>query len=149
MAVYSFTSVLLKAPMRMARPAACENSASQIHTPTIGSDIDNWGRTDLQGNLSILCAYAIDEYTSSERCLRRCALAFPTTRRRSLLSSSALQSCTALFSRLDFLCSRLPTHDVPSWRSPYSNCRFKILCNLETMMACFLVRHRWWRGDTH
>jgi hypothetical protein len=32
-AVYSFTSVLLKAPMRLSRPAAFENSASQINTP--------------------------------------------------------------------------------------------------------------------
>ena len=33
MAVYSFTSVLLKAQMRLPRPAAFENSASQINTP--------------------------------------------------------------------------------------------------------------------
>ena len=117
--------------------------------PTIGADIDNWGRTDLEGNPSILCAYAIDAYASSERCLSRCALTFPTTRRRSLPCSSALQSGTALLSHLDFLRRSLPTHDVPSWRSPDGDCHCKILRNLETMMACFLVRHRWWRCDTH
>lgn len=33
MAVYSFTSVLLKAPRRMPRPAACDTSASPLNTP--------------------------------------------------------------------------------------------------------------------
>ena len=98
-------------------------------------------------------AEALAHSTSSARGVRRGALAFPTTRCRALLQSlrgsAALQRGPALLARLEFLRRRLPTHDVPAWRSPDGNGHGKMLRHLETLMAYFLVRHRWGWGDPH